>query len=186
MRRAFTAVEMLMVLLVVGILIAAIVPVVRLVQRAAEKRRAGADADALVQAVMRYRQVYGIWPLDAANTNGGLFVAGTTTGAAPFAAVCPELQADIDQAEILAALAPDSPANPRRQLFLTVATNALPGGRLADPWGQPYLLVMDARRTAFVLGDLAFSNLDAFAISAGPPSAAVTVSNWIFSAGVKP
>jgi type II secretory pathway pseudopilin PulG len=187
-------IEMLGVLIVLSVLITMTVSVVGLVQSRARCHRAQADADALVQAVLHYREVYGDWPCDAARTNRAeVFVASVgTSNTALFAAagqLGPLLQAaDVDQASVLAALSPGSGTNdnPRGILFLTVSTNALAQGRLADPWGHPYLLVMDAQNMVFQFGDLAFSNLPAFAISAGPPVANPGVSNWIFSAGVRP
>lgn len=193
--RGFTMIEMLGVLIVLSVLITMTVSVVGLVQSRARSHRAEADADALVQAVLHYREVYGAWPCETTRTNPApVFVAGIgASNAALFAAsgqLGPLLQAaDVDQSSILTALSPGSTGtndNPRQVLFLTVSTNALAQGRLADPWGHPYLLVMDAQGAVFQFGDLAFSNLPAFAISAGPPVANPGVSNWIFSAGVRP
>ena len=184
---------MLGVLLVLAILITVIVSVIGLVQRTTQKQRAETDANALVQAVLHYQQVYGAWPREHSRVNADLFVAGVgSSNIAFFGSSMPFLQPppSIDQADVVAALLPGNPGeNPRNILFLTIAANALRQGRLVDPWGHPYLLVMDAQHTVFssgALGDLAFSNLPAFAISPGAPAANPTVSNWIFSAGVRP
>ncbi len=176
----FTIVEMLGVLTILAILLTLTVSVVGLVQCKAQQCRAEADANALVQAVLHYQQVYGAWP--GAGTNGAadLCVAGNTNLAATFT-----LATNTDLAAVIAALAPNHPANPRQILFLTTPTNALVNG-LSDPWGNPYLLVMGAQQQIFLYSDLAWSNLPAFAISAGAPVAYPTVTNRVFSAGVRP
>jgi len=176
---AFTIIEILGVLLLLSILIAMLVSVVGLVQRKAQQCRAQADANALVQAVLHYQQVYGAWP--GAATNGATaFMAGNPS-------LTPSsFPTNTDLAAVIAALAPNNPAaNPKQLLFLTAPTNAL-GNGLSDPWGNSYLLVMGAQQCVFQYGDLAFSNLPAFAISAGAPVANSSFSNWIFSAGVRP
>lgn len=170
-----------MVIAVIGVLIALVISVIGMVQRAAEKRRAEADVNALVQAVLHYRQVYGAWPHEDAHSNGALFVAGVTTGANAYAALNGLPSPEIDQASVLS----DLTNNPRGVLFLTPANRSLSDGRLVDPWGTPYLLVMNAGLTTFFLGDRTFSNLSVFACSHGPDTSA-SPTNWIYSAGVMP
>ena len=176
----FTAIEMLAVLLVLSLLVTMIVSVIHLVQRTAEKRQAEAGANALVQAVSHYRQVYGAWP-------GGRAEADVLIAGHDGLALNLGYLTNTDLAAVMAALAPDSPGNPRQILFLTVATNALVNGCLTDPWRQPYLLFMGVPPlTTIPLGGLVASNLPAFALSAGPPVVNPSWSNWVFSAGVKP
>ncbi len=188
---------MLGVLLILAILITMLVSVVGLVQRKTQQYRAEADANALVQAVLHYRQVYGTWPCETTNENIGVYVAGNKSLADMLNNMISiqinglpiSLATNVDLAAIIAALAPkrpdntDNPANMRQIIFLATPTTALVNG-LSDPWGNPYLLVMGAEQCPFT--PLGFSNLPAFAISAGIPAANPGVSNWIFSAGVKP
>lgn len=181
---AFTILEMLAVLLILAILFTITGSVVGTIQRKAQQNRAAADANALVQAVLHYRQVYGCWPCEPTNAPPPyISEIGHEFGKTNLLSK----GSPVEQAEILAALFPNSPRNPRGILFLTVATNAVIQGRLTDPWQHPYLLVMDAQQPVSSIGpDLAFSNLAAYAISAGPPVATPSASNWIFSAGVRP
>ena len=164
--------------MILAILIAMLVSVVALVQRKAQQCRAETDVNALVQAVLHYQQVYGTWPGVATPqpdlcVAGNASLAGTVTGAS---------STNTDLATVIAALDPGSSFNPRQILFLTTPTHALVNG-LSDPWGQPYLLVMGAQQHSFQYSNLAFSNLSAFAVSAGAPAAS---TNLIFSAGAKP
>jgi type II secretory pathway pseudopilin PulG len=179
---AFTILEILGVLLLLSILITMLVSVVSVVQRKARQDRAQADANALVQAVLHYQQVYGAWPGAPTNNAPVFYVAGNTNLATTLAGIPP----NTDLGAVIAALAPNNPGNPRQLLFLTMPTNALVNG-LSDPWGQAYLLVMGAQQVQFPMPGISFSNLPAFAISAGAPVAnPCPSSNWIFSAGVKP
>lgn len=195
-RQAFTAIEMLGLLTILAILIAIVLSVIPLTQHAAEKQRAATEANALVQAVMRYRQVYGKWPCEEVNSNGYPFVAGLVTNDILFAThaflsadpSAPDCTPDVDAAQILRALHPDSPENPRGLLFLPLPSDAVIEGRLVDPWNHPYRIMMGAERIVFHIDGLLFSNLPAFAVSLGPPAVSPTASssNWIFSAGVGP
>ena len=186
---AFTILEILGVLLLLSILITMLVSVVGVVQRKAQQDRAQADANALVQAVLHYQQVYGAWPGETNRTTAGMLVAGASDSI-PFFNIVNLQPFDTGQSNVIAALAPtpNNSLNPRGLLFLTVPATALRSdGCLVDPWGHPYLLFMDTEHTNFHFGTISFSNLPAFAISAGAPAANPSPSsNWIFSAGVKP
>lgn len=187
--RAFTAAEMLTVIVIISIVISLIVPSARLVQRYMERNRARTDANALVQAVTHYQQVYGDWPLTTVAAQTGLLIAGTNTVIAN--AFDPPLQLTVPLATVLTQLSPalNNPANPRQILFLSMPTNSLRNGDLIDPWGNSYVLIMGAQQCSFFSNfpDFAFSNLPAFAISSGPPTVnQANPSNWVFSAGVRP
>jgi len=183
--RGFTAAEMLTVILILSLLITLLVPSVRLVQRRMERNRAAADANALVQAVMHYQQVYGEWPIPAGSSaNGsGFYVFGINSILTT--AAC--LRTTYDLSPVLRRLNPDSPDNPRQLSFLTLPTNTFDKGEFVDPWRARYVLVMSAQNGMFDFAGIAFSNLSAFAISSGPPMAnQSSPSNWVFSAGVRP
>ncbi len=192
--KGFTVIELLGVLTVLAILIAMLVSVVGVIQRKTQQCRAEAEANALVQAVLHYRQVYSTWPGVAADANADVFVAGNASLANQLDQVLSmtnlngphiALTTNTDLSVLLAALMPNH--NPRQMLFLTLPTNSLING-LSDPWGNPYLLIMGFPNTGPIqLSEkICFSNLQAFAISAGAPVANPGPSNWIFSAGVRP
>lgn len=61
-RRAFTVLELLMVVGVLSVLMAIIVPTIKTVHTAALRKRAQAEATALAQAAIRYKTEYGFWP----------------------------------------------------------------------------------------------------------------------------
>ncbi|MFZ4397108.1 MAG: type II secretion system protein [Kiritimatiellia bacterium] len=192
--KGFTVIELLGVLTVLAILIAMLVAVVGVIQRKTQQCRAEAEANALVQAVLHYRQVYSTWPGIPPDANAGVFVAGNTSLADQLArwisltnqdGLRIALTTNANLSAIMGALQPNQ--NPRQMLFLTLPTNSLVNG-LSDPWGKPYLLIMGFPNTGPIqLSDkICFSNLQAFAISAGAPVANPGPSNWIFSAGVRP
>jgi prepilin-type N-terminal cleavage/methylation domain-containing protein len=67
MRRGFTLIEVVIVIAVLAILAAVLVPVVGGNIRSARTARASADAKTLGEAIVRFRQDLGFWPLrDAA------------------------------------------------------------------------------------------------------------------------
>ncbi len=193
-QHAFTIVEMLGVLVILAILFTITGSVISTVQRKAQENRAAADANALVQAVLHYRQVYGDWPGMPTDDPSGVCVAGNAELASTLnqkisianqAGAPIALTPNTDFSALLAKLTPTN--NPRQILFLTVPTSRLVNG-LSDPWGNPYLLIMGFPNTGPIpLTDkICFSNLPAFAISAGAPVANPSPTNWIFSAGVRP
>ena len=176
---------MLTVILILSLLITLLVPSVKLVQRRMERNRAAADANALVQAVMHYQQVYGEWPIPAGSSanSSGFYVFGINSILTT--AAC--LRTIYDLSPVLRRLNPDSPDNPRQLSFLTLPTNTFEKGEFVDPWRARYVLVMSAQNGMFDFAGIAFSNLSAFAISSGPPAANQSnPSNWVFSAGVRP
>lgn len=58
----FTILELLIVLGVLSTLLAIILPTIKTIRTATLKRRAALEATALVQAAIRYKMEYGIWP----------------------------------------------------------------------------------------------------------------------------
>ena len=61
-RRAFTVLELLMVVGVLSILMAIVLPTIKPIHTATLKKRAQIEATALAQAAIRYKTEYGFWP----------------------------------------------------------------------------------------------------------------------------
>jgi type II secretory pathway pseudopilin PulG len=61
-QNAFTVLELVMVVGVLSLLLAAVVPTIKTVRTAALRRQAAAEATALAQAAIRYKAEYGFWP----------------------------------------------------------------------------------------------------------------------------
>lgn len=168
-RAAFTLVELLGVILILSTLFAMILPAVKLSIRTAQKRQAAADATALAQAVLRYRQTYGYWPgIDADEVSGidpgksHTFITlhknkpkdkperpawadpefpgwDDSGGANPKWSLV-----EIDHADVIKALilSKDNATNLRRIRFLDIPDSRLSDGRFLDPWSTPYVLVI--------------------------------------------
>ncbi len=213
-RAAFTIVELLGVVLTLATLFALILPAVKLSIRTAQKRQAAADATALAQAVLRYRQTYGFWPDADVQPPGDEDAPPTTL------LVVDEVPAwadkdfpgwstgvtRLDHAAVIRALLPgeDSDANPRRIRFLDIPDARIDGdGRFLDPWGVPYALVIhppvehdasdpEPDNGSPSVGGRPVGWSDVVAFSFGPPGRvpdddspySPTAGNLIFSAGV--
>jgi len=60
--KAFTVLELIMVIAVLSILLAIAMPTIKTAREAALRKQAAAGATALVQAAIRYKNEYGFWP----------------------------------------------------------------------------------------------------------------------------
>ena len=61
---AFTLIELLMVIVVIGILFGMVTSAVMHSQKVARKRKAESDCRTIAAGITFYRQHYGVWPLD--------------------------------------------------------------------------------------------------------------------------
>ena len=212
MKRAFTIVELLGVMLVLATLFGLILPAVKLSSRTAQKKQAAFDATALAQAVIHYRQTYGFWPgtegmgdTDAGESRTYYYEALRPAWAdtdVPFSAGFSLVTNDI--ASVIRALVPapadtdaaDPGPNPRRIRFLDIPASRLgTDGLFLDPWGTPYALVIHPP-VSVTTGEPAPGDgpsiagrpvgwNDVVAFSFGPPGRIVSsADNLIFSAGV--
>ena len=117
-------------------------PAFRGLERNTNRHRAIAEADALAQAALAYRRVYGQWPLEPAE-NAANAAAGERF--AYLAGDPDEVEGtDLSLANVIEALrGGESSQNPRGIRFLEIADNQLNDrGMLSDPWAQPYVLLM--------------------------------------------
>jgi type II secretory pathway pseudopilin PulG len=188
MKRAFTIVELLGVMVVLATLFGLILPAMKLSVRTAQKKQAAADATALAQAVIHYRQIYGFWPGSEtiADTEGATTLIVGTNLPAWASLEIPSLAAaeKHDLADVIRALLPfDDGGNPRGIRFLDIPASRLRNGdRFLDPWDTPYAIVIhpppkiEGRRVGWS---------DVVAFSFGPPGhIGSAADNLIFSAGV--
>ncbi len=159
-RRGFTIIELLGVILTLATLFGLILPAVKLCTFTARKKQAAADATALSQAVLRYRQTYGFWPGADANNPETYDPSEVRTLLAlhsrpswapddniPFSSDFASVP--LDMGTVVRALVPseataaDGGANPRRIRFLDIPSSRIGAdGLFRDPWGTPYALVI--------------------------------------------
>jgi prepilin-type N-terminal cleavage/methylation domain-containing protein len=165
-RLAFTIVELLTVIAIIGILAAMLLPVLAKAKVSAQKRQAAVEISQIVGAIQQYDSVYGRFPVSALNqaligpTND--FTCGGTNYA--INGVTPLWTMGVtNNAEVIAILMDVQTyangvktgnyghvKNPQQTVFLNakpVSDPALPGvgpdGIYRDPWGSPYIITMD-------------------------------------------
>lgn len=139
--RAFTLIELLIVITIIGILAGISVPAYSLVKRSALKTSARNDAVQIVNAINAYRTEYGRYPLKPEPGAGG-----KTDPAEP-------IKTEMEFMKILFA-EEDATAgdvlNPRGIVYFEgkiqnkVGTHGLDlDGNYYDPWGNPYEIYID-------------------------------------------
>jgi type II secretory pathway pseudopilin PulG len=189
MKRAFTIIELLGVMVVLATLFGFILPAMKLSVRTAQKKQAAADATALAQAVIHYRQTYGLWPgsetINDDTVVAPILIVGTNLPAWASQEILPSLAAaeTNDLADVIRALLPDNSYNPRGIRFLDIPASRLRHDNLfLDPWGTPYAIVI---HPPGAIGGRRVGWSDVVAFSFGPPGhIGAAADNLIFSAGV--
>jgi type II secretory pathway pseudopilin PulG len=183
MKRAFTIIELLGVMVVLATLFGFILPAMKLSVRTAQKKQAAADATALAQAVIHYRQTYGFWPGSEtiADTEGATtLIVGTNLPAWASQEIPNLLGAEThDLADVIRALCD----NERGIRFLDIPASRLRDDyTFIDPWGTPYAIVI---HPPGAIGGRRVGWSDVVAFSFGPPGhIGAAADNLIFSAGV--
>jgi prepilin-type N-terminal cleavage/methylation domain-containing protein len=125
--RAFTLIELLIVIAIIGILMALLFPAVNGAIDAARKAQAKNDVTQIATAVTAYETEYGKLP-------GNL--SGDTTS-------------DVNDALVKILTAQDDVNNPRKITFIEIGTwkknskSGTNGGNFLDPWGGKYRVAMD-------------------------------------------
>ena len=148
---AFTLIELLVVVMLLTVLMLTAFPAFRGLERTTNRHRAIAEADALAQAALAFRRMYGQWPLEPTE-NAAEAAAGERF--AYLVGDPDEVEGtDLSLADVIRALrGGESPHNPRGTRFLEIADNQLNSdGMPVDPWNQPYVLLMG--KTAFNRGE---------------------------------
>ena len=128
---AFTLVEMLVVIAILGILMAMMVPAAGLIMKRTAKARAKADAGVVATVLLKYQAEYNRWP-----------------------ATYVDERKDTTDKDWVAMMAPKPgsgpvPTNPKRIGFFepgggALATNGPYAGAFVDPWGMPYKFALDS------------------------------------------
>jgi len=152
--QAFTLIELLIVIAIIGILMSLLFPAVNSAIDAARKAQAKNDAVQIATAITAYETEYGYLPTRP--------TSDVTIPAAASAAG--------DIISILANLNSPNADNPRGIVFIEVndVTNkkgksGLRGGNFVDPWGNPYQITLDGgynNRVTVTAGKLTASGSD--------------------------
>jgi prepilin-type N-terminal cleavage/methylation domain-containing protein len=185
-RPAFTLMEMLAVLAIIGILAAILMPAISSAIKQSKKTRAKADVQTIVSAWKAYYNEYGKWPV----TNGIFLKGDPYYSSNAVEGVCSGL---LTVSEVVRLLAPGSidvdnsslikTYNQKNGNFLTRGRDAmapdLSGDALVDSWGNAYRFLFDLNgdgRVTLVLGGETQEIYDSvIAWSAGPDRAEGTV-----------
>jgi prepilin-type N-terminal cleavage/methylation domain-containing protein len=163
---AFTIVEMLVVIAIIGILAALLLPVLAGAKKAAQKKQAAVEISQIVGAIQQYDSVYGRFPVSSAAQ------AAAGTGDFTYGAVFQTPNGSINllnmtypmsNCEVIAILMnftnypnggmtinTNYQKNPQQTIFLNAKMSGdptLPGVGpdlvYRDPWGNPYVISMD-------------------------------------------
>ena len=140
-RRGLTLLELLGVILVFFIIWSFVFPASESMIRNGRRRQAAADVRALAAALLAYRQEYGHfpdqgdeWDEDIVYLTDGITVANQGEGSFR----------EVDAARLLQCLSVTNEVdNPRRILFLEDVPTRVEDDVLEDPWGDPYVVIVD-------------------------------------------
>jgi prepilin-type N-terminal cleavage/methylation domain-containing protein len=118
MKKGFTLLEVLVVVMIIGMLVALLMPAASTLRQTAKRKQAATRAISLIQAIKSYRQVYGKFPGQVQDIK----------------------DQDVEPEDLIHALT----NNPRGTYFLEFADNELDSdGALLDPWEMRFVVSMD-------------------------------------------
>lgn len=161
-RQGITLLELLGVMLIFFIIWGFVFPAAEGLVENSRRRQASADVHALASALLEYRRVYGVFPGAGLSdtTDDGCDVAylatangGTRT---PWAATSASPSVRVEDNRLLAeSLLPGdssagNPRNPKRIPFLEPDRARFRDGIFLDPWGAPYVAVVDANADGWI------------------------------------
>ncbi len=143
-KEAFSLIEVLSVLMLLTVLLAATLPAFRVARANALRHTATSESMEMASAALEFRRVYGSWPCEEEVKGGGTVITAGKTGTG--------LESyDVDIGDVVHTLLGDeafSRYNPRRIPFLELQRSCLyakDGESNAypyDPWGRPYVMIM--------------------------------------------
>ncbi len=162
-RQGISLIEVLGAVAIIWLCFSFVMPLITSSRRSAERQLAVTEVVSVAQALQEYRNTYGFWP---GQTQG---VADVVYGVANGPTTEAIWQALLD--------------NPRQLSFLDIDEDALLNGEFYDPWGRPYLLIMDengdGRVDVKIEGVIATSvSVGAVAMAYGQDTDAVRIRSW--------
>ena len=174
---AFTLVELLVVVSIIGLLVGLLAAGIPRAMDAGMKAKAKGEATAIVAAVKAYKQEYGRFPGDVTQSN----VTFTSNSPTTIQNLIKVLNGDSTTS-----LGGSDAANPKGVRFLEGSKGGTSG--LPDPWGNQYIVVVDTGETGTITytyaGTSKTLNISVLALSYGSDGTADTKSgkkNAVFS-----
>ncbi len=129
-RESFTLIELLVVMGIIGLLVALLFPAIGAARLAANRARAQAEVRALEAAMNKYLLDYGRFPGQTTAADKS-YTSGNASQIAEYAALIDTLRGVTTS------------NNPRREVYLEVATGSVTTNGFVDPWDRPYRMVVD-------------------------------------------
>lgn len=142
-RRAFTLVELLVVISIIAVLAAMLIPAFARAKTAAKVFQAKSDLAGIVAAVEGYERQYGRLPVtqaaqaDAARRD----VGGDATWGPGYGSTNDDAELALILGDVPEGANKDHRANPQRVAFLSAKGGT--NGALVDPWGSRYAVTLD-------------------------------------------
>lgn len=158
-RRGMTLLEILGVMLIFFIIWAFVFPAAEGMVENSRRRQASADVHAIASALLEYRRAYGVFPGAGEEDVGATDIAYVTTAGkssgVPSTSSDSEHVRDVEASVLSDCLLPgasgdSTTGNPRRIPFLEPDHARFRDGILLDPWGAPYIAIVDANADGWI------------------------------------
>jgi len=140
---AFTLVELLVVVSIIGLLVGLLAAGIPRAMDAGMKAKAKGEATAIVAAVKAYKQEYGRFPGDVTQSNVTFSSNSTATVQNLIKVLNGDSTTSLDNSQA---------ANPKGVRFLEGSKGGTSG--LPDPWGNQYIVIVDTGET----GGITYTN----------------------------